>query len=171
MAILDDAVCGEMFCVFWATNTVWGMVYQWHYFLEMHIFYFSLSSQCLICYLARGRGALWLYNVVSVEGTDKQIGFLHSSWKGELVHDVHRPSPPGAGYKFTKCSHTVSHTGAPSGHWHCLCLEQWEAALIKALCPIQHWSRSNKLRECSEENNKNWLNRPSKESLGSLGLF
>lgn len=43
--------------------------------------------------------------------------------------------------------------------------------LIKALCPIQDWRKSNGLRECPEERNKNWLNRPSEERLRELGLF
>lgn len=43
--------------------------------------------------------------------------------------------------------------------------------LIKVLCPVQDWRKSNKLRECPEESNKNWLNRPSEERLRELGLF
>lgn len=59
----------------------------------------------------------------------------------------------------------------PPGHCHCPLPKQWEAILIKVLCPVQDWRKSNKLRECPEESNKNWLNRPSEERLRELGLF
>ena len=59
----------------------------------------------------------------------------------------------------------------PPGHCHCPLPKQWEATLIKALCPVQDWRKSNKLRECPEESNKNWLNRPFEERLRELGLF
>lgn len=59
----------------------------------------------------------------------------------------------------------------PSGHCHYPLPKQWEVALIKVLCPVQDWRKSNKLRECPEESNKNWLNRPSEERLRELGLF
>ena len=43
--------------------------------------------------------------------------------------------------------------------------------LIKVFCPIQDGIKSNKLSECSEESNKNGLNRPSKERLRELRLL
>lgn len=55
------------------------------------------------------------------------------------MQPLDHPSSLGTGEEFTKYfSHTVSHAGTLSGHWHCLCLEQWEATLLKVLCLIQH---------------------------------
>lgn len=66
---------------------------------------------------------------------------------------------------------TISYASVPSAHHLCLLLEQWEATLIKVFCPIQDGIKSNKLSECSEESNKNGLNRPSKERLRELRLL
>lgn len=68
-------------------------------------------------------------------------------------------------------SHPGTHATSPSGYHHCPLLEQWGATVIKVLCPIQDWRKSNEFRECLQESNKNGLDRPSAERLRELGLF
>lgn len=101
---------------------------------------------------------------------------LHSSWEWGAQSELCRPIIISFLWVLLKSSlsaftHMVSPASSPSGHHHCPLLEQWEATLIKVLCPIQDWRKSDKFRECPEKSNKHWLNRPSEERLRESGLL